>query len=242
MLKRPSRRVKPVYTNDKNHRSNVEPGSLLHGILNPVNEPVYFKFTKGAVYNADIYFKMLEKNNKQMNIPYIQPNLPELRLYREPVRIIEPTLDVPDRVYLKLKILKKGIVRVKLDTVFATLHERWYQQMKTPPMKSVLNAYKVHGFSDHFLEKIKKGYEKKKIQQIRIEKVFDSIFNKDVIKRQKKKDKELREKKDELEKLTMDEIEEEEEEEENDVPEDEIDVDVDEDEDEEVVEEEYLSD
>lgn len=242
MLKRPSRRVKPVYTNDKNHRSNAKPGSLLHSILNPVNEPVYFKFTKGAVYNADIYFKMLEKNNKQMNIPYIQPKLPELRLYREPTRVVEPVLDVPDRVYMKLKILKKGVVRVKLDTVFATLHERWYQQMKTPPMKSVLNAYKVHGFSNQFLEKIKKGYDKKKIQQERIEKVFDSIFNKDIIKRQKKKEKEQREKKDELEKLAMEEIEEEEEE--NDVPEYEIDVDEDEDEDgeEENVDEEYLSD
>jgi len=240
MQKRPSRPVKPNHINDGSHKLNPQPGPFLHGILKPGIETVHFKFTKGAVYNESSYFKMLENNNKMLGIPYTQPDLPKLTPYKEHVKIIEPVLDVPDRVYLKLKILKNGMIRIKLDTVFATLYERWYQQKKIPPIKSVLNAYKIHGFSDIFLNKIKKNYEMKKTRQKRIESVFDSIFNKDVIKRQKKKDKEEQEKKDEIEKLAIEEIEEEEEE--NDIPEDELDIEEEDEEEEEVVEEEDLSD
>jgi hypothetical protein len=248
MLKRPSKRVKPNFTNDGIHL-NPKPITFLHGILNTYTETVYAKFTKGSVYNESIYLRMLEHNNKQLGVSHVQPNLPKRTPYINPIRTIEPVLDVPDRVYLKLKILKSGVVRIKLDTVFATLYEQWYQKNEFPPMKNVLNAYKIHGFSVKFLEKIKKTYERKKMHQKRIIKVFDSIFNKEVIKRQKKKEKEKekeqekekeKEKDDEIERLALEDPEEEEED--NDIPEDEVDLEEEEEEVVEDVEEEYLSD
>src|SRR6056300_1478433 len=93
-------------------------------------------------------------------------------------------------VYLKMRILKSGIVRIKLDASIATLHEKYYKKALRPPMKSIIQAYKSMGFSTQFLEKIKKRFEWKVKEQKRIEKVVDKIFNKEPVKKVKKKKEE----------------------------------------------------
>jgi hypothetical protein len=137
-----------------------------------------------------------------------------------------------------MRILKSGIVRIKLDASIATLHEKYYKKALRPPMKSVLSAYKSMGFSPQFLEKIKKRFECKVKEQKRIEKVIDKIFNKEPVKKVKKKKKEEEE--------PVEEPPEEDEEEKDDAPEEDegldVEPDADEDVEEPVDEEEYLSD
>lgn len=237
MQKRPSKRVRPVF--DTNVKHKLEPGTFLHGIIN--SEDTIFKtFEKRPIYNESIYLKMLQKNNHELGIPYVDPKLPKFEPRVEPPKVQEPELDFPDRVYLKLKILKSGIVRVKLNTSIATLYERFYKKNKLPTMKNVIQAYKLHGFSDEFIERIKANYELKKQKQQKLEKFFEVFFNKETVKRPKKKEKEEKKEEHEDEVPEEDEIEEED----DDIPEDEGQMDVEPDEDEivEELDEEYLSD
>ena len=148
-----------------------------------------------------------------------------------------------DRVYVKMKFLKSGIVRIKLDASIASLHEKYYSKAKRPPMKTVIQAYKSMGFSEEFLEKIKKGFARNAVQQKRIEKVIDKIFNKEPVKKPKKKKKE--EEIVEEEKEIEDEDTPEDDDEDEDVPgeDDGMDVEPEVEEDvEDPVEEEYFSD
>jgi hypothetical protein len=230
MYKRPSKRVRcpPIQNVGK-----PPEGSFLHGLLKKT-EVVYEPAPRRPVYRQDDYLKLLEKNNTQLGIPFVPPNLPEYVPDPPPVQSQEPELDVPDRVYLKLRVLKNGIVRVKLSATIWDLHETYYRQGKKPPFKAVLQAYKGHGFSKEFLEKLKKSQEKQKALAQRIDKVFTKIFDKEPVKKVKKK----------VEKKEEDEHEPEPDEDEEDDPIEDGGMDVEPDmDDEEVVEdEEFLSD
>ena len=185
-----------------------------------------------------------------MGIPYKDPQLPEY-VHVPPVeRVKEPELTFVDRVYMKMRILKNGTVRIKLDPSFAILYEKYYSKGKIPPQKSIIQAYKSMGFSSEFQEKIKKGFLKNVEQQKRSEKVINSVFNKEPVKKPKTKKKKKEEEPEPVEQeeplVIVEEREREEDEEEDDpAPEDEgMDVEpVEEDEEvEEPAEEEYLSD
>ena len=89
-----------------------------------------------------------------------------------------------------MRILKSGIVRIKIDTSIATLYEKYYSKAIRPPPKSVIQAYKSMGFSEGFLEKIKRNFAKKEKEQKRIEGVIDKLFNKESAKKVKKKKEE----------------------------------------------------
>lgn len=178
-----------------------------------------------------------------MGIPYKDPQLPEYTHVPPVERVKEPELTFVDRVYMKMRILKNGTVRIKLDPSFAILYEKYYSKGKTPPQKCVIQAYKSMGFSSEFQEKIKKGFLKNIEQQKRIEKVIDKVFNKEPMKKTKRKKKE--EEPMEVIEEPVEDVEEEEDDEEDDPPpEDEgMDVEPVEEEDvEEPVEEEYFSD
>ena len=231
MYKPPSRRVScPPCT----HVGKPPVGSLLESILTKT-EIERVTPQKRPVYKQDDYLKLLERNYKSLGIPYVPPDLPIYEPQPEPERVQEPELDVPDRVYMRLRVLKNGIVRVKLSATIWDLHEKYYRHGVKPPFKAILQAYKGHGFSKEFLEQLKKNQEKQKQLAIRIEKVFTKIFDKEPVKKVKKEKK----KKDED---LIEDQEPEEDEEEDDVPDDGMDVEPDV-EDEEVVEdEEFLSD
>ena len=236
MYKRPLPRARN--TQKTHHPVKVSEGTFLHGLLNP-SPPRVYKYVPAPVYEQKAYLNALEKHYKQCGIPFKDPQLPD------PVKIVtpeptkEPELVFPDQVYLKMRILKSGIVRIKLDASIATLHEKYYKKALRPPVKSILSAYKSMGFSPQFLEKIKKRFELKVKEQKRIEKVIDKIFNKEPVKKVKKK------KKEEEEEIVEEPPEEDEEEKDHAPEEDEgldVEPDADEDVEEPVDEEEYLSD
>lgn len=187
MYKRPLPRVRNIY--DTRKPVNIPTGSFLHGLLNPGLTIVY-KYEPAPVYKKESYLEALKKHYESYGIPYKEPQLPD---YYEPIKPVpkkEPEIVYGDQVYLKLKILKSGVVRIKLDTSIATLYERYYKKGVRPPMKNILQAYKSMGFSNEYLEKIKKSFEKNVQQQKRVGGVIDKIFNKDPVKKVKKKKKE----------------------------------------------------
>ena len=241
MYKRPSFRPKVVHTSRGPHK--IAEGSFLHGLLNP-GPTTFYKYVPAPVYKEEDYLKILKKNNETLGIPYKDPQLPKCEKLIKPEPKKEPELTFCDRVYVKMKILKSGIVRIKLDASIATLYEKYYSEAKRPPMKSIIQAYKSMGFSLEFLEKIKKGFAKNDEQQKRVEKLLDKLFNKEPVKKIKKKKKE--EEVVEEEKEDVEDEEPPEDDEENDVPgEDEgmdVEPEVEDDVEEEPVEEEYFSD
>ena len=229
MYKRPSQRVK-VQTS---HIRGSIPDDTFIGRITKHNPVIQYKFVKEPVYHQDDYLKLLEANYKKMGLPYVDPQLPivQPRVYPEPPK--EPELTFGDRVQVNLRVLKSGIVRVKINSAIAELYDKYYKHAKRPPFKMVLQAYKSHGFSKEYLQRIEKNNEKRKDLYIRIEKVFTKIFDKEPTKKIKKKKKEEE---------IVEPIEEEDIPPTSDEPEEEETLDVEPDEEEEVEnEEEYLS-
>tara|TARA_R100000541_G_scaffold12774_1_gene21278 strand:+ start:1207 stop:1809 length:603 start_codon:yes stop_codon:yes gene_type:complete len=197
---------------------------------------------KDPVYHRDDYLKLLEENYKKMGLPYVEPQLPivQPRVYPEPRK--EPELTFGDRVQVNIRVLKNGIVRVKINSAIAELYAKYYKHAKRPPFKMVLQAYKSHGFSKEFLQRIEKNNEKRKREALRIEKIFTKIFDKEPTKKVKKI-KKKEEPEPELNEDVVEPIEDEDQPPKSDEPEEEETLDVEPDEeDEEEVEEEYVSD
>jgi len=230
MYKRPLPRVR----NNRETRDhvNIPEGSFLYGLLNP-KPTIYFKFEKGPVYNREIYLRMLKTNYEVTGVNYIEPVLPESIKYKKKETLKEPELLYGDSVYVKMRILKSGIVRIKIDASIATLYEKYYSKGIRPPSKPIIQAYKSMGFSEMFLEKIKRNFAKKEKEQKRIEGVIDKLFNKKPVKKVKKK-------KEEEVKVDVELIEEEKVDEEDEGLD--VEPDPEEDVEEEPTEEEYLSD
>jgi hypothetical protein len=137
--------------------------------------------------------------------------------------------------------LKNGIVRVKINSAIASLYER----DKKPGIKSILQAFKSHGFSQRFLDDVKRKHERRVAFAKKIPGILDKIFNKEPVKKVKKIKKVKPDPEEELELELEPEPEpepEEEEEEEDTVPIEEGEMDVEVEADEEQPEEEYVSD
>ena len=240
MYKRPSRRLK---IDGYEHRP-APVGSFLHKLMNPspIQYPVHIK---RPIYQQDLYLRLFKENQKVMGITYVDPQLPILppTVYPEPRK--EPELTYGDSVQVVLRVLKNGIVRVKVNGAIADMYAKYYgpgvDHSKVAPFKAVLQAYKAHGFSKEFLNRITKNNEKRKYMQLRIDKVFTKIFDKEPVKKVKKEKKKV------VEEITEDIIEvvepEEDKPPEPDVQEEDETLDVEPDADEEEEEEEeYVSD
>ena len=172
-----------------------------------------------------------------MGIPYIDPKLPNMIPIEIPPKIEEPELLYVDRVQVKLRVLKTGLIRIKINTSIATLYEKYYKYAKIPPIKVIIQAYKSHGFSTSFTDKIMTNYEKRVIFATKVPKILEKIFDKEPMKKIKRM-KAPPKPKEEVEEVS----EEEPDEEEDNIPEEEGQMDVEPNiEDEEVVEEEYFS-
>ncbi len=237
MYRKPSQRVK-VQTS---HIRGGVPDDTFVGRIVQSKPTIQFKFVKEPVYHQDDYLKLLEENYKKMGLPYVNPQLPivQPRIYTEPPK--EPELIFGDRVQVNLRVLKSGIVRVKINSAIAELYAKYYKHAKRPPFKMVLQAYKSHGFSKDFLQRIEKNNEKRKREALRIEKIFTKIFDKEPTKKVKKIKK--KEEEPELNEDVVEPIEDEDQPPKSDEPEEEETLDVEPDEeDEEEVEEEYVSD
>lgn len=228
MFKRPPQRVRyPPAT----RVGKPEPGTFLYDIINTTETKCY-RYERAPIYKKEDYLKMLKKNNTELGIPYVEPDLPDAPECSPPETPNEPKLEYGDRVGVSLKILKSGIVRVKVSAAIATMYDKYYSRGVQPPFKTVLQAYKSHGFSPQFLERIKKSHEKKMVFAKKVPKIFEKIFEKEPVKKIKKKREE--------EKKEVPDDEPEQELEEDDIPDEEGELDVEPDE-EDIVEEEYFS-
>ena len=218
--------------------SDIKPGSFLYNIIHPVDTSIV-KYPKKPVYKQNDYLKLLEKNCKQIGIPYVKPDIPEPVVEQKKEVPTEPTLEYLDSVQVILKVLKNGIVRVKINSAIASLYER----DKKPGIKSILQAFKSHGFSQRFLDDVKRKHERRVAFAKKIPGILDKIFNKEPVKKVKKIKKVKPDPEEELELEPEPEPEPEEEEEEEDtVPIEEGEMDVEVEADEEQPEEEYVSD
>jgi hypothetical protein len=185
MFKPPSKRVR-IHTHQK-YEKPVE-GTFLYDIITPTPPDIY-AFKKAPIYEKEQYLKELEKNHKRLGIPYVKPDIPDAAPRPEPEKNREPNLEFGDRVYVDLKVLKSGIVRVKVKCAIAMMYEKYYKQAKQPPFKTILQAYKSHGFSQTFLDKIKKSHEKKLIFAKKVPGILEKIFDKEPVKKPKKEKK-----------------------------------------------------
>ena len=244
MYKRPTLRVN---TPEVIRNSAAPPkDSFIHKLLNPA-PTIWYKHVQSPVYQKENYLALLKKNCEELGIEYKEPNIPDKEKKVETVAKQGPKLEKMDQVYVKLRFLKSGIIRVKLDTSLATLYEKYYSQTKIPPIKSIIQAYKSMGFDEEYLENIKKKHEQRIVFGKRVSNAIDLIFNKEPAKKTKKKKKEeeeLIEEEPEEQDVEQEEPEEQDQEQEeyDDPGEDgEMDVELDEDE-EEPQEEMYLSD
>jgi hypothetical protein len=205
-----------------------------------VNPPptVHCERVKAPIYQKEAYLSLLKRSYEDAGLEYKEPDIPDYVPSEEVVKTKEPHLAFSDQVYMKVRILKSGIIRIKLDTSFVTLYEKYYSHCKHPPMKSVIQTYKSLGFSHEFLEKTKIKFSKFAEHKKKVQEKIDSIFNKEPAKKPKK---EKRKEEEEPEEERVDDEEEEEE-----IGDDEgMDVEVEEDPDEqpeEGEEEAYLSD
>lgn len=228
MYKRPV--IRERFQSKPSHKCHVKPGTFLYDIVNPTPVPRY-TYTPQPVYRKQDYLRLLAKNRvelglepKEMNIPDWNPLIVEERKPECHVFLVNP-------VHLQLRILKSGIIRVKLNTAIGDLHDKYYNKQKAPPLKALVQAYKSIGYSNAFLEKIIKSHDKK----MKITESFnmDTAFGKEPVKKKKKKEEpEVEE-------------EEEDEEEEDDLPEEDGEMDVERDDEDEVIDqnaEEFIDD
>jgi hypothetical protein len=225
--KRPLPRVKPPPSNRA--YEPIPEGHFLYSIVNP--QPTkYYVFEKLDVHKRHDYFRMLEKNNREMGIPYIEPVLREYVPVVTPPPPVEPYLEYSDQVKVNIRVLKNGIVRVKINAAVATMFEKY----KRPTLKIILQAYKAQGFSQEFLDRIKKRHQKRLEFSKKVPGIIDGIFNKEPVKKVKK-----------VKKKPVPELENEEEEqeiEEDVIPPEDGEMDVEVEINEEEQEEEYISD
>lgn len=177
--KRPLPRVRPPPSNRA--YEPIPKGHFLHSIVNP--QPTkYFVFEKLDVHKRHDYFRMLKKNNMEMGIPYVEPVLREYVPVVTPPPPVEPYIEFSDQVKVNIRVLKNGIVRVKINSAIATMFEK----CKRPPLKIILQAYKAQGFSQEFLDKIKKSHQERLEFSKKVPGIIDGIFNKEPVKKVKK--------------------------------------------------------
>ena len=244
MYKRPQLRPRE----ESRPSSRPQPGSFLYGIVNPPPKQEYTR-RKYPIYMKHVYLPLLKRNCDELGIEYKEPDIPDYVPPERPHKPVEPSLPFMDKVYMKVRILKSGIIRIKIDGSFLSLYEKYYSKAKLPPNKTVLQAYKSLGFSESFLEQVKLKFSKFQEHKKKVEQKIDSVFNKEK-KEPTKKPKKVKKKVEEL--IEDDEPVEDEENEEDEVDEDddpgedgEMDVEVDEDLEEQVAEDQeeaYLSD
>ena len=238
--------------------SKLTPGSFLYNIVHSKNDisqekkPFY-------VQNKKDYLESLERNCKEMGIPFKKPNVEEIPIPKKIDSYVEQHIDNLDQIVVNLNVLKSGKVRVKVSPHMAVLNEKYYSKYKIPPIKSITSALKAIGYSQEFIDSMMVKYKKRnelieKKWKI-LEKSFDAPSTASRNKKKKadkKADKKAQEEaqaqaetetetETEAEVVVEDEDHEEEKKDDDEPEEDEANV-VDEDDEEEVVEDDYVSD
>jgi len=152
MFKRPSQRIScpPPVRGDK-----PIPGTLIYDIS--TQKPTkQFIFHKGSVYKEADYIEALKKNHQNLGIPYIEPNLPRLTPYHEPLRIKEPEILYGDRIQVTLRVLKNGTARVKVNGAIAMMYDKYYHRGVQAPIRLSYRRISHMDLATLFLKRLKK--------------------------------------------------------------------------------------
>jgi hypothetical protein len=154
-----------------------------------------------SVQNSELYLKLIKRNYEYYELEFKKPEVVELIYIPPPVKVIERHFEYPDNVMVKLNVLKSGKVRIKLFSHVAQLWEKYNSKGKIPPHKMLVSAYKSMGYSEAFINKMNKSFERKKVLEIKYEKMIQNIFERPSTKKKapakkKKKEEEPEEKPD----------------------------------------------
>lgn len=154
-----------------------------------------------SVQNSELYLKLIKRNYEYYELEFKKPEVVELIYIPPPVKVIERHFEYPDNVVVKLNVLKSGKVRIKLFSHVAQLWEKYNSKGKIPPHKMLVSAYKSMGYSEAFINKMNKSFERKKVLEIKYEKMIQNIFERPSTKKKapakkKKKEEEPEEKPD----------------------------------------------
>ena len=213
------------------------PGSLVYDIVNakykpePDRQPFY-------VQNKKDYLESLERNCKEMGIPFKKPYVEQIPTPEKINVYKENHIEYLDTISVKLNVLKNGKVRVKLLHEMTHLNEMYYSKSKPPPIKILSSTLKKIGYSKEFIDSMNDKYKKRQklieVKWKKLEKMFDAPSASSLNRKKKKeraieKEKETEVIEDILPKSNEDEED------------DGLDIEQDEDDDENV-EEEYISD
>jgi hypothetical protein len=223
--------------------TKLVPGSFLYNILYgnttkvPETKPFY-------VQNKKDYLESLERNCREMGIPFKKPNVEEIPVPKKINSYVEKHIDNLDQIVVHLNVLKSGKIRVKVIPHMAVLNEKYYSKYKIPPIKSITSALKALGYSQEFMDSMMEKYKKRNELIEKRWKILEKIFDApSTASRNKKKKADKKAEAAEAEAEAETEVVEDEDPEDDDEPEeDEAIVVDDEGDEEEVVEDEYVSD
>ena len=227
--------------------TKLVPGSFLYNIVYgnttkvPETKPFY-------VQNKKDYLESLERNCREMGIPFKKPNVEEIPIPKKINSYVEQHIDNLDQIVVHLNVLKSGKIRVKVIPHMAVLNEKYYSKYKIPPIKSIISALKALGYSQEFMDSMMEKYKKRnalieKKWKI-LEKIFDapSTASRNKKKKADKKAEAEAEAVEAVEAAETEVVEDEDPEDDDEPEEDEAIVVDDEGDDDEVVEDEYVSD
>ena len=223
--------------------TKLVPGSFLYNIVYGKNDNTIEK-KPFYVQNKKDYLESLERNCKEMGIPFKKPYVEEIPLYEKVDDSIETHIEYLDQIVVNLNVLKSGKVRVKILPQMAVLNEKYYSKYKIPPIKSITSALKSIGYSQEFIDSMMVKYKKRNELIEKKWKILEKRFDAPSTASRNKKKKANKKTEPEPEtEVVDDEDDNEEENKDDDEPEeDEAIVVDDEGDEEEVVEDDYVSD
>ena len=228
----------------------LTPGSFLYNIVYgntnkvPETKPFY-------VQNKKDYLESLERNCREIGIPFKKPNVEEIPIPKKIDSYVEQHIDNLDQIVVHLNVLKSGKIRIKVIPHMAVLNENYYSKYKIPPIKSITSALKALGYSQEFMDSMMEKYKKRNELIERKWKILEKSFDAPSTasrNRKKKADKKAEAAEAEAAEAAAAEATEaeagveDEDPEDDDEPEEDEAIVVDEDDEEEVVEDDYVSD
>jgi len=187
MYKRPVIREKLPSVHSR--KCDIKPGTLLHTITHPPPTK-HFTYVVRAIYRKEDYIRLYTTHREELGLEPKELNIPDYVPPTRKEKTVECLVTYINPVHLQLKILKSGIIRIKLNTAIGDLHDQYYSKQKSPPLKALVQAYKSVGYSNTFLEKIIKSHDKR----IKITESFnmDKAFGKEPVKKTKKEERRTR--------------------------------------------------
>jgi len=153
-------------------------GQTLLEYLTDPPETNWYKHERLPVYRHKDYVDALERDYLSKGLAFDRTKF-EFDDLEEPVTVGKPaSYEFPDpkHVPVTVAVMKNNKVKVTCHTAWTTLWERYYDKGRTPPLRSIVQAYKAIGCDDDFLKKVIKRHDTKvkdsKFLAKHIQKVF----------------------------------------------------------------------